>query len=273
MSGYNSRYECNCDASAGAPDHARTCPEHRDYGKISGKDIVDAFDTRGASTVPRERVPAAYLSAYLDKLLPQVAEITHYLSQNGLGTIGENCLPRALELIKQGRAQEAELYAAQDQITGLQELMAGPRVPAGLDTAVRHLVAAAEADDSHQGSPEHGHRIAGRWDGDATHAQGSLCEECAAWDTMRKYVATDNAVPEAPAPATPEPPMSVYTRPVDLLFHYMLLPASAGSPKQAVENLGIQWEKRWGNPVTGEMRLLGCTNVPLDLPKWLEVAK
>lgn len=33
------RYNCNCDASAGAPDHARTCPEHRDFGKINVKDF------------------------------------------------------------------------------------------------------------------------------------------------------------------------------------------------------------------------------------------
>lgn len=74
--------------------------------------------------------------AYLDKLLPQVAEITHYLSQNSLGTLGEDCLPRALELIKKGRTQEAELYAAQDQVAGLQELMRAQRPqPQPMDTA------------------------------------------------------------------------------------------------------------------------------------------
>lgn len=90
---------------------------------------------------------------------------------------------------------DAQLYAAQDQVEGLQELMRANTIPAILDTAVRYLVATAESDPDNDlsGSPQHGHRIAGRWDGDGTNRKGTLCEECAAWNTMRKYAATDIA--------------------------------------------------------------------------------
>lgn len=92
------------------------------------------------------------------------------------------------------RHLEAELYAVDDQVEGLQELMRANTVPATLDTAVRYLVAAADSrytENTPTGSPHHGHRIAGRWDGDGTNRKGALCEECAAWNIMRKYAATD----------------------------------------------------------------------------------
>lgn len=100
---------------------------------------------------------------------------------------------RLSALVVELAGQEAELYAAQDQVEGLQELMRANTVPALLDTAVRYLVGAADSqsDNATTGSPHHGHRIAGRWDGDGTNRKGALCEECAAWNIMRKYAATD----------------------------------------------------------------------------------
>lgn len=167
------------------------------------------------------------------------------------------------------RHLEAELYAVDDQVTGLQELMAAQRAPESLDTAVRYPVAQADADGATLGvgSPEHGHNVRGRWDGDSKHPKGSLCEECAAWDALRKYAATDIV---AEAQVIEE---AHVTQPVDLILHLLLLPIKAGSPKEAVLDLGIRWEMFWGNPVTSEVRLLGCTNVPADLPSWLEVKK
>ena len=116
-----------------------------------------------------------------------------YLIADGR-TRGRRKSPKLLNLAYRHIEQlDAELYALQDQIAGLQELMAAQRAPESLDTAVRYLVGAADSqsDNATTGSPHHGHRIPGRWDGDSVNPKGALCEEYAAWDILRQYVATD----------------------------------------------------------------------------------
>jgi len=39
------------------------------------------------------------------------------------------------------------------------------------------------------GSPRHGHAVAGLWDGDSRHPKGTVCEECATWEKLRRLVA------------------------------------------------------------------------------------
>ena len=38
------------------------------------------------------------------------------------------------------------------------------------------------------GSPNHGHQVPGRWDGDARHKKGSVCRECALHDKFRQLL-------------------------------------------------------------------------------------
>lgn len=119
------------------------------------------------------------------------------------------------------RHLEAELYAAQDQIAGLQELMAAQRAPESLDVAVRHLVAHAnsQSDNAPSGSPEHGHSIPGRWDGDSVNPKGALCEECAAWDVLRQYAATDITAVERVLVPVPQPMDTAPTDGTRVLIH------------------------------------------------------
>lgn len=227
-----SEYNCNCDASAGAPDHARTCPQHRDYGKISGT----SQPKMNVKTKPQ----APALSAVARQLVVEVEQL------------------------------EAELYAAQDQVEGLQELMRTQRMPAHLDFAVRQLVNIADSDPdgAHAGSPQHCHEVRGYWDGDSKNAKGTLCEECGAWDALRWYAATDIA---AEAQVLEPKPGDVWALPVDLVIELQTLPQADGHPKEALDKLGIRYETYWGNPLTGQVALLGCTNVPVTLPVWLKL--
>lgn len=51
------------------------------------------------------------------------------------------------------------------------------------------LVVLWDADDCVTGSPQHGHQVPGKWDGDRQHPKGSTCEECAVYDAVRAMVA------------------------------------------------------------------------------------
>lgn len=220
-----SQYDCTCSASAGAPYHAVDCPaKGLDWASMNVKTepqkpvrirhpLVNIAEWRkGCSCAPKEF--PVQCEACTEGL---IRAIEGWFTQRNTrrGPVADNILQNlddragakvkgiagdAATLI---RELDAELYAAQDQVAGLQELMRTQRAPENLDVAVRHLVAAAEADDCHQGSPEHGHRLAGRWDGDNKHPKGSLCEECAAWDILRKYVAAAVAAPASTKTAQP----------------------------------------------------------------------
>lgn len=60
-------------------------------------------------------------------------------------------------------------------------------------TPIQHLVDLvkiwdADTDAPGYGSPAHCHNIRGLWDGDNIHPKGSVCEECATHDAIRRIV-------------------------------------------------------------------------------------
>lgn len=112
------KYNCNCDASAGAPDHARTCPEHRDFGTTA---LAPAPRQSKMANSPQFDLYAAGAAAiHAGFHIPEDLDASL--------NIGFDCNLRVTvgqlrALISSNSAGEAELYAAQDQVAGLQELM------------------------------------------------------------------------------------------------------------------------------------------------------
>lgn len=178
------------------------------------------------------------------------------------------------------RHLEAELYAVDDQVAGLQELMAAQNpVPPLLDAAVRALVRTSDEDDIEGpsiGSPRHGHQVAGLWDGDGQHPKGSTCEECAAWTVLREYVKTD-VVAKINVVALAAKPVDIWALPVDLVIDINAMPhgldTGGRNPREMLAKLGIQWQRKEVFEATAGMgvkvHLFGCTNVPVELPDWI----
>lgn len=332
-------YNCNCDASAGAPDHARTCPQHRDYGKVKTEPqkpvitrhpLVNIAEWRkGCSCAPKDHPVQCEectegLIAAVENWFAQhrgaypldIAGILDNLDERAKGFDKPGVASEAAKLI---RTFEADLYAAQDQVTGLQELMALPKARPLCSLCGTHEVSheetchnsscSAYADPTtiYEGWKEVQELVSTdivaeaqviedarvtqllatlkRADGiismlmpgaakvfnlDIMELNEGMMEITQAL-AIKKGAAQEVNV--AQVAATPTPPVEIYALPVDLVVNVISMPRSRGNLSADIQALGIGYATKSMDDFGGTVTLHGCTNVPVDLPSWLEVKK
>lgn len=187
------KYNCNCDASAGAPDHARTCPQHRDFGKISGSSQPKMVNS------PQFDLYAAGAAACDTGTSPQSpGRSYHPLVNIAEWRKGCSCAPKDFpvrcEECTEGLIRAVENWFTQHRskrILGtaklLEDLDARAGLPGTVDARAAEIIRHLEselyaADDQVEGLQEL--------------MRAHVTEECAAWDTLRKYARQDIKVVE-----------------------------------------------------------------------------
>lgn len=96
---------------------------------------------------------------------------------------------------------EAQVYALEDQVAGLQQIISdmaalpqtGPATAREYQQVLAKLVVIWDKHENGTGAPDHGHNVAGKWDTD-----GSVCEECAVHEEARALLRRSVAAPLAP---------------------------------------------------------------------------
>lgn len=305
------KYKCNCDASAGAPDHARTCPEHRDFGKISGSSqpkmanspqldlyaagaaaceagtspqspgrsyhpLVNIAEWRkGCSCAPKDfpvrceectegliRAVENWFTQHRGSRILGVAGVLEDLDARG--SLPETVDGRAAEII---RHLESELYAADDQVEGLQELMRAHVTEKHLREYARQDIKVVETVSREV--ELHAALVKAQKVIDMLFPGVSKIFGVDFQELNECCMAVSQALKAKP---TAEPVLPrFHAGKVDLIVELQAMRQEDGHPKDALKKLGIIWENYWGQPLADQVHLHGRTNVPVVLPDWLRL--